>query len=84
MRIKLSFNPFVPKPYTDLRDQYMERRDTLKRIIRSLKKMSAGPYQVDLKFGSLKRFEMQYKIANGDDFTLFNLYRENKTAVGFD
>jgi len=50
----------------------------VKKMIKGLKKACSKYGNVSLSFGNLKRFALQYKIANGDENTLLDLYKKKK------
>ena len=74
MKIKLSFNPFVPKPGTPFEMKEMMNKTKLKKLMNLIKKEISSFKTVSMKFGSLKSFELQYKIAHADENTIFNLH----------
>ncbi|MBN1522570.1 MAG: radical SAM protein [Candidatus Aureabacteria bacterium] len=74
MRVKLSFNPVVPKPGTSLQKRTMPLSADIKNLMKQIRKSLSRKTNVKLKFGSLKRFYIQYKIANGDEETLFEMF----------
>jgi radical SAM superfamily enzyme YgiQ (UPF0313 family) len=78
MRTRLSFNPVVPKLCTGLAGKKMAGREAVRDIIARIRKAIQGTGGVSATFGSLKSFELEYTIANGDERTLFELRKKLK------
>ena len=65
-RLQLSVNPFVPKPWTPLQWAPMERRSSLEKKYRLLRKQLRTMANVELNCESLRLAEIQGFLARGD------------------
>jgi radical SAM superfamily enzyme YgiQ (UPF0313 family) len=78
VRFKLSFNPTVPKPKTVMNGHKMTDSRQLVKLAKAIQKMKRSFHHIEIKIGSLKKFDLQYKIANGDENILTDIFINNK------
>jgi len=71
-QISLSFNPLVPKPGTPLEGTAMQDIKRLKAKKKFIQKLLSGKTRT--KFESLRKSVEQYRLANGNQNTLFEIY----------
>ncbi|MCK4665624.1 B12-binding domain-containing radical SAM protein [Candidatus Dependentiae bacterium] len=70
LKLKLSINPFIPKPHTKWENKMFSDRKIIKKRFRMLyKELKKVGYS--LKLGKLEESELQYLIANGNSEIIY-------------